>query len=1087
MSSALGTLVASVVLDVAQFSEGTTKAGYLAAQMASNVDRAMKEMEYSVKTAITSIAGVLGVGLSADYFVGLVKGSIDALDHLQNLTKSTNLTVSTLSGLKLLAASSGTDLDSMAMAIDRMSVNMGKSPEKFQALGVTAKDTSKAFQQLSDIFNSLTDIQQRNALAQAVFGKSWAEMAPALSKGGDQIGELIAKGKELSGVTDESAKEANKFTEQQAILTTTLGATKTKLVSDLLPALNDAAKAMSEAAKQGGLWAAALAAGQSALEHLLSMDEASKLKDANIWLAQQIALLRAGNLSYEAQARVIAEISRLEKERELHTPPPAMVAAAIDPAAAAKSAAAAAAFLQTNKDEKDSYDALIRAIDERIAVGQTELDSTVKLTAAQQFIAKTIAGMDDATHKLSAAHRDNALAALDEVAAIDAESRSRESASAAAEGYYKILDEIDTLHQKSIETTAKLVEKMADENEKLAFETTLIGKTKEQQALLNIEFERTIALRGKTNPLERDAINNAFDLKVALVAQGDALKAQTSLWTDASAKAGQFFGDLIMNGKSAFDRLRTELKSFLQELIALFAQKWVLSVAGSLMAGTASGASLTSAAGSVGANSISGAFTSVAGSAVGAGLDAAGGALYGAGATALGANVSTLGVAMQGGAAAVGGFSEVLAAAVPVIGWVVAIGAVLYGIFGTGGKGGPKTGGYSGSTFDAAGALTGSMAAPGTDNGRYFTPSQMDAQLQTITAGFGKVYTQTIAALGGTAKGFSFLLGADNDPNGSAQSRVSSGLLSASGQSLYSNVNQSMDDKSVPAALQLEASRALLVALQSSDLPAYLAKAFDGLTASTATQQQITDAMSMASALKSIFDVVSKNPMKDIAAAMDAQLNPLAAALKNNATAIGLVMTAYNGSLATTQNLATATTAYYNAQLQLISGIYQAKSAIDDMFGATFRNIKLAGMDTQAKYNFYQSDAATAQAQALSSSDPATIQRLATQINADINAAFALLSPADQAGATGAAFLSRGQATQSAIDARLEKIAKDTADATQKTLDAIKTLIGAGADAQTAAAASQVVAGTLQVQAATTPRTLTVVIPGSGQQVVTFG
>jgi hypothetical protein len=237
--------------------------------------------------------------------------------------------------------------------------------------------------------------------------------------------------------------------------------------------------------------------------------------------------------------------------------------------------------------------------------------------------------------------------------------------------------------------------------------------------------------------------------------------------------------------------------------------------------------------------------------------------------------------------------------------------------------------------------------------------------------------------------------------------------------------------------------------------------------------------------LKSVMDIVTRDPLKDVAAAAQASANQFQAALKNNETAIRSVMTAYDGTTKGAQTLATATQQYYTAQLQLIAGIGAAKQAIDDMFGGTLRNIQLAGMDKQGQFNYYQSEAARLQAEALASDDPQKIKDLASRITQDISAAFALLSPAEQAAQSGA-FLERGRAAQTALDARMEQLQKDTANTIKGTLDDLKKLLTAGSEDTKAAAKTQRDAADIQLQAANTPKSLILLLPGNGQQIVTL-
>src|SRR3990167_8653696 len=224
-----GALEIQMMMGLARLQSDVTKAKGMVRNMSRSVER-------SVSIAKNAL-GMLGIGLGVGYFVSLIKGSIDAADRLKDLHKSTNIAVEDFAGLRLFAQQTGTDLDSLAKGINKMSVEMGKDPEKFRALGVTAKNNKEAFQQFADIFNQLPDIQQRNALSMAVFGKSWEQMAPALSEGGKKIGETIELGAKLSGITKQITDDADAFNDMVAELTAT-GGLLNRQVGATLPLLN---------------------------------------------------------------------------------------------------------------------------------------------------------------------------------------------------------------------------------------------------------------------------------------------------------------------------------------------------------------------------------------------------------------------------------------------------------------------------------------------------------------------------------------------------------------------------------------------------------------------------------------------------------------------------------------------------------------------------------------------------------------------------------------------------------------------------------------------------------------------------------
>jgi hypothetical protein len=343
------------------------------------VGSAMANIESTVASAKAAL-GALGIGLGVGYFVSLIKGSIDAADHLDKLHKSTNISVEDLAGLSLLARQTGTDIDGLAKGINKMSVEIGKDPEKFRALGVTAKDNKEAFKQLADIFNLLPDIQQRNALAQAVFAKSWAEMAPALSEGGKKIGEVIDKGAKLSGVTEEMVQQAHALNNKWAELHGT-GGLLTRLTGPMLPLLNSLADSMLDVGKKTD-------GATSAFQPLAEILRVLLILGANVIFTfetigkdiaravENVKLIAKGDF---AGSRALGEMFRKDAEAARKaldayekkimglglTGTAAPGAPLPDPAAAAAAAARAAAFLNKDKAVKDrtaEYERAARAM-----------------------------------------------------------------------------------------------------------------------------------------------------------------------------------------------------------------------------------------------------------------------------------------------------------------------------------------------------------------------------------------------------------------------------------------------------------------------------------------------------------------------------------------------------------------------------------------------------------------------------------------------------------------------------------------------------------------------------------------------------
>jgi tape measure domain-containing protein len=215
----------------------------------------------------------------------------------------------------------------------------------------------------------------------------------------------------------------------------------------------------------------------------------------------------------------------------------------------------------------------------------------------------------------------------------------------------------------------------------------------------------------------------------------------------------------------------------------------------------------------------------------------------------------------QSASTAFGGLLPTLGSALPVVGAIAAIVPLIAGLFSKGG--GPKSGGFS-SLGDIAGIAN-------TDSGgRWFTPSQGDADLAKTLDAVNQGYLDITRQLGLTARDIGFALGFDTDPKGKAPNRVHSGTF-VDGQQIYDAAlgDLGRDEKVLQEALATEAKRVLFAALQASlgDAPEYLRKLFEGIDAATASSAQIDEVLATAQALKTIVDTVAG--MGERFAAMD--------------------------------------------------------------------------------------------------------------------------------------------------------------------------------------------------------------------------
>lgn len=348
---------------------------------AQQTEQAMGKIDKAVNVAKGAIVA-LGLVAVGQKLIGDVRGIIEYADHLNDLSKSSGLAIETLDGLALAAKQSGADLDGAADSINKLSVNIGKAPEKYRALGITAKEPLEAFKQLADIYVKIEDPQKRAAFAAEALGKSWKTTAPLLAEGSKSIDAMIQKGHDLSGVTKETAEMADKFNDSMAELETAQKGLAVELANDLLPALTKISEEMVRGYQDGGKLRAVLM-GFRQVGGIIFGDELDTDTDKLVKINQQVRQLYenrrlnveiskspAGKLRDMTGALAAIDAQIAAKEAEARALETKIVADGKEPPAPPtdkKTAAKVDKFLGGGADAKALLDGRLKAIENAYA------------------------------------------------------------------------------------------------------------------------------------------------------------------------------------------------------------------------------------------------------------------------------------------------------------------------------------------------------------------------------------------------------------------------------------------------------------------------------------------------------------------------------------------------------------------------------------------------------------------------------------------------------------------------------------------------------------------------------------------------
>ncbi len=195
-------------------------------------------------------------------FIDLVRSSIDAADHLNDLSQKTGIAVETLGGFGFAASQSGSSLDSAAAAIGKLNKTIAEAAagskqaaEPFKQMGIDIRDSvtgnlktaDQVMYEVAQRFQLYEDGPNKAALAMRLFGKSGADLIPMLNEGAEALRNNVEWFEKYGGVSTETAQAADRFNDTIGKLHALSGAFGNYLAAAFLPVLQGVADAFLNA------------------------------------------------------------------------------------------------------------------------------------------------------------------------------------------------------------------------------------------------------------------------------------------------------------------------------------------------------------------------------------------------------------------------------------------------------------------------------------------------------------------------------------------------------------------------------------------------------------------------------------------------------------------------------------------------------------------------------------------------------------------------------------------------------------------------------------------------------------------------
>lgn len=225
-----------------------------AAASASRMNGAMRILASGVKVGAGAIAGLAAATVGA--VAGLAKLILSASDtagELVDMSLQTGLGVEKLQELQYIGGQVGTDVDTIASSLAKMTramsdVGTNKDvTQAFQTLGVNVRDANGELRDSEVVFGEVIDAlgkidneTERDALAMEIFGRSAMELNPLIKAGADEIARLTDEAHAMGAVMEEEDVNAlESFGDTLAGLKAGLKGTLGTVAAAFLPGLEE--------------------------------------------------------------------------------------------------------------------------------------------------------------------------------------------------------------------------------------------------------------------------------------------------------------------------------------------------------------------------------------------------------------------------------------------------------------------------------------------------------------------------------------------------------------------------------------------------------------------------------------------------------------------------------------------------------------------------------------------------------------------------------------------------------------------------------------------------------------------------------
>lgn len=538
-------------------------------RVAQTAESMSQRVGMSFKSLSLGAAGLAGVGSLAALKTN-VEAAIGSMAGLKDASERTGAAVEKLSGLKGVAKIGGHDFELIEGSIIKLNKALHATDDESKGAGkalaaiglniaeLRDQDPADAMMEIAKAFQNVEEGSGKSAAAVAIFGRTGAQMLPYLN-------DLAEKGDLVGKVTREQAEMADQYEKNMAKLSVSLGNVSKTLAAELLPTMTRFSEELLEGIKHaGGFWSA-LAAGATINPFKGTADN---LKSVRADLEEMERVAREEGYMDEARfnrKKAQYEMLKAAQRREALAGSPDGNMDANDRKFARKINLDNQTFGPGEKErvaaaaKKRDAEAIIKSLDEQIALKQLDLETDGKLSEGQRVLAKTLADIEAGHIKVSAAERQSIEAKAAKLTAIEREV-----------GMQQLVDKVRNeeeqrlvRHLNSLDEEAAKLERQAEVYGLTEAQISVIAQARTADALAmaqQVEGNEAQVAVLERELAARQRISDALVVIDRKKQDMDELKDSTKAGADAARELGMTFSsafeDAVIGGKKASEVMR---------------------------------------------------------------------------------------------------------------------------------------------------------------------------------------------------------------------------------------------------------------------------------------------------------------------------------------------------------------------------------------------------------------------------------------------------------------------------------------------------------------------------------------------------